>query len=79
MLPVYEENFLSCKSMYDWLQKFFQGRSKIVAEDRSGHPVLIVTKSTEQQVEEFIPADRRVTTDSKATAIALSHSLTYST
>ncbi|GFY11455.1 hypothetical protein TNCV_3182931 [Trichonephila clavipes] len=31
----------------------------IVDEDRSGRPVLIATKPTEQQVEELVRADRR--------------------
>ncbi|GFQ90228.1 uncharacterized protein TNCT_216001 [Trichonephila clavata] len=61
MLLVYEEKCLSRKALYNCVKKFSQGRSKIVDEDRSGHPVLIVTKSTEQQVEKLIRPDRRVT------------------
>ncbi|GFQ80529.1 uncharacterized protein TNCT_449351 [Trichonephila clavata] len=63
--------------MYNWMKTFSQGRSKIV-DDQGGRPVLIVTKSTEQQVEEFIRADRRVTIDSISTAIRCSHGLAYS-
>ncbi|GFY46617.1 hypothetical protein TNIN_281391 [Trichonephila inaurata madagascariensis] len=47
-------------------------------EDRSGRPVMIAIESTEQQVEEFIRADRRVTIDNLAMAIGRSHSLAYS-
>lgn len=78
MLLVYGEKCLSRKAVYNWVEKFSQGRSKIDDEDRSRCPVLIVTKSTKQQVEELIPADQRVTIDSIATAIGCSHGLAYS-
>jgi hypothetical protein len=61
MLPLYGDNCLSRKAVYKWMEKFSQGRSKIVNADRSRCPVLIASKATEQQVEEFIRADRRVT------------------
>ncbi|GFQ75332.1 hypothetical protein TNCT_520891 [Trichonephila clavata] len=60
------------------VQKSSHGLYKVVHEDRSGRPVLIATKSREQQVEELIRVDRRGTIDSIATAIGCSHGLTYS-
>ncbi|GFY01798.1 uncharacterized protein TNCV_1467892 [Trichonephila clavipes] len=72
------ERCLSNKAAYNWLKKFPQGRFKIVDEDRSGRPVLIATKSTEQQVEGLILADRRVTINSIATAIGCFHGLACS-
>ncbi|GFQ89055.1 uncharacterized protein TNCT_458931 [Trichonephila clavata] len=78
MLPVYGEKCLSGKAEYNWEKKFSQSRSKIVHEDRSGCSVLIATIPTEQQVEELIRADRRVTIDSIAAAIGCSHGLAYS-
>ncbi|GFY59659.1 hypothetical protein TNIN_210081 [Trichonephila inaurata madagascariensis] len=66
MPSVYGEMCLSNTAVYNWVKKFSQCHSKIVDEDRSGHPVLIPTKSTEQQVEELIQADRRETIDSNA-------------
>ncbi|GFY72273.1 hypothetical protein TNIN_390411 [Trichonephila inaurata madagascariensis] len=50
----------------------------MVDEDRNGRPVLIAAKSTEQQLEEFIRADRRVTINSITTAIGCLHSLACS-
>ncbi|GFS53221.1 uncharacterized protein TNIN_10711 [Trichonephila inaurata madagascariensis] len=57
MLRVNGKKCSSSKAVYKWVQKFSQGRSKIVDEDRSNHTVLIATKSTEQKVEELIRAD----------------------
>ncbi|GFU58695.1 hypothetical protein TNCV_932411 [Trichonephila clavipes] len=51
-------------------------RSKIVGEDRIGRPVLIAPKSTEQQLEELIRTDRKVTIDRMA--IGCSQDLAYS-
>ncbi|GFY79105.1 hypothetical protein TNIN_127911 [Trichonephila inaurata madagascariensis] len=55
-----------------------QGCSEIVGEDRSERPVLIAIKSAEQQVEELICADRRVTFDNIETVIECSYGLVYS-
>ncbi|GFY46284.1 hypothetical protein TNIN_187421 [Trichonephila inaurata madagascariensis] len=51
----------------------FASRSTIADDDRSVRPVLIPTKSTEQQVEELIWAGRRVTIDSIATFEKCAH------
>ncbi|GFT09807.1 hypothetical protein TNCV_415961 [Trichonephila clavipes] len=57
--------------------QFTERRSKIVKGDQRNHPFLVATKSTQQQVEEFIKDNRRVTKncvcDSIATAIGCSH------
>ncbi|GFR02677.1 hypothetical protein TNCT_563111 [Trichonephila clavata] len=57
MLPVYGEKCLPRKTVYNWAEKFFQGGSKIDDEDRRGHQILIETKSTERQMEEFSKND----------------------
>jgi hypothetical protein len=41
MSPVYGEKCLSRKAVHNWVDKFAQGRSKVVDEDRSGRPVQI--------------------------------------
>jgi hypothetical protein len=53
----------------NWVEKFSQGRSKVTADDRPGHPVEIATEATVQRMEELIQADRRITIDSVATAL----------
>jgi transposase len=41
MSPVYDEKCLSRKAVHNWVDKFAQGRSKVVDEHRSGRPVQI--------------------------------------
>jgi hypothetical protein len=54
MLSVYDWKCLSRKSFHNYVEKFFQGRSKV-----TGRPVEITAKVTVQWVEEFIRADRK--------------------
>ena len=63
MLTVYADKCLSRKAVHSWVEKFSQGRSKIVDEIRSGRPVEIATEASVQRVKEMIRADRRVTID----------------
>lgn len=58
-------------------RNFRKNRCNIRDEHRSEHPVLIATKLTEQQVEDFIQTHRRVTTDSMAMAVACLRGLAY--
>ncbi|GFR16848.1 uncharacterized protein TNCT_664921 [Trichonephila clavata] len=78
MLPVYGKKCLSRKAVYSWVKKILHCRSKIVDEDGCSSPVLIAIKSTKQQVEELIPAYRRVIINSIAMTIGCSHGLVYS-
>jgi hypothetical protein len=80
MFPVYGGKCLSRKAVHNCVQKFSQGRSKVADNGRLGRPVEFATEATVlQRVEELIGADRRITTDSVATALGCSHGLTYST
>jgi hypothetical protein len=73
MFPVYSGKCPSYKAVHNWVEKFSHGCLKV-----PGHPVEIVTEATVQLVEELIRADRRLTTDSVATALCCSHGLAYS-
>jgi hypothetical protein len=80
MFPVYGGKCLSRKAVHNCVQKFSQGRSKVADDGRLGRPVEIVTEATVlQRVEELIRTDRRITTDSAATALGCSYGLAYST
>jgi hypothetical protein len=79
MFPVYGGKCLSRKAVHNWVEKFSQGRSKVIDDARPGCPVEIVTETTVQQVEELISADRRLMKDSVATALGCSHGLAYIT
>jgi transposase len=78
MCPVYGGKCLSCKAVHNWVEKFYQGRSKVADDARPGRPVEIATEVTQQQLEELVRADRRTTTNSVATALGCTHGLAYS-
>jgi hypothetical protein len=78
IFPVYCGNSLSRKAVHNWVEKFSQGRPKVADDTRPGRPVAIATDATVQRVGEFIRADRKIMTDSVATALGCSHGLAYS-
>jgi hypothetical protein len=78
MFPVYGGKCLFCKAVHNWVEKFSQGRSKVMDDACPCCPVEIATDATVQQVEELIQADRRITKDSAATALGCSLGLAYS-
>jgi hypothetical protein len=57
---VYGRKCLSRKAVHNWVEKFFQGRSKVTDDAWQGHPVEIVTEATLQWEEKFILADKRL-------------------
>jgi transposase len=77
MIPVYDGKCMSRKVVSNWVKKFSQGYSKVAHDARPGRPVEIVTEATVQWVEELIRTDRRITTDSVATALGCSPGLAY--
>ncbi|BFZ08992.1 hypothetical protein BsWGS_12031 [Bradybaena similaris] len=78
MFPIYADKCLSRKVVHSWVEKFSQGRSKIVDEIQSGHPVETAAEASMQRVEEMIRADRRVMINYVASEIGCSHGLVYS-
>jgi transposase len=57
------------KAIDNWVEKFSQGRSKVAYNTGPGRPVDNAAEATAQRVEEQMRADRRITTDSIATAL----------
>jgi hypothetical protein len=66
IFPAYGGKCLSRKAFHNWVEKFYEGRSKVADDARPGRPVEIATEATVQRVEELIRADRRITIDSVA-------------
>jgi transposase len=60
---------VSRKAVHNWVRKFSRERSKVADDARPGRAVQIAKEATVQRVEELIRADRRITTNSVATAL----------
>lgn len=71
MFPVYGEKCLSRKAVYNWIENFSQGRSKLMDKGRTGRSVQIATNTTPRRVQEVIQADKQVTVDSIATLFTI--------
>jgi hypothetical protein len=48
VFPVYSGKCLSRKAVYNWVEKFSQGCSKVADDAQPGRPVEIVTETTVQ-------------------------------
>jgi hypothetical protein len=72
VFPVYGGKCLSRKAVHNWVEEFFQGRTKVVPDARLSCPVETAAEATVQRVEELIRAD------SVATALRRSRGLAYS-
>jgi hypothetical protein len=75
--PVYGGKCLSCRTVHSWVEKLTQGRLKVADDAWPGHPDELTIEAI-VWVEKLIGADRRITTDSVATALGCSHRLAYS-
>jgi hypothetical protein len=73
IFSVYGGKCLSRKAFHSCVEKFSQGHSEVADDTRLDRPVEIATEATVEMVEELIRADRRMTTDSVATALRCSH------
>ena len=77
MIQVYAEHCLSRMAVYNWVEKFENGRTMTNDADRSGRPVEIGTNDNLRKVEELIRENRRVTIDEVAAVIHCSHGQAY--
>jgi hypothetical protein len=78
MFPVCSGKCLLHKAVHNWVKKFSQGRSKVTDDAQQGCPVETAIEATVLWMEEVIRAERRIMTDSVATALGCSHGLAYS-
>jgi transposase len=46
VFPAYGGKCFSLNAVYNWVEKFSQGRSKVADDARSGRPVEIATEAT---------------------------------
>ena len=77
MIQVYAERCLSRMAVYNWVEKFENGRTMTDDADRSGRPMEIGTNDNLMKVEELIRGNRRVTIDEVAAVINCSRGQAY--
>jgi ribosomal protein S25 len=73
----YGDSCLSQGRVYEWLERFKNGRQNVGDEHQSGRPVSVVTETVKQQIEQRIHDCRWVTIDEIAVEFNMSHSSAY--
>ena len=64
--------------MYEWVERFQNGRQNVGDEHWSGRPVSMATETVKQQIEQRIRDHRRLTIDEIAVEFNMSHGSAYS-
>jgi transposase len=75
----YGDRCLSQGRVYEWVQRFQNGRQNISDEHRRGRPVSVANETVKQQIGQRIRDYRRVTIDEIALAFNMSHSSAFIT
>jgi transposase len=73
----YGDSCLSQGRVYEWVERFQNGRQKISDKHHRGSPVCVATETVKQQIWQRIRDYRRVTIDEIALAFNMSHSSAY--
>ena len=72
----YGNSVLSQRSVYEWIEKFKNGRTSVTHDEGAGPPVTVTNENIER-VREMILSDRRVTIDKVAYCLQISHGSAY--
>ena len=73
----YGNSALPRRSVYEWIEKFQQGRTSVKDEERAGRPSTSITDSNVEDARAMILENRRVTIDEVANHFELSHGSAY--
>jgi transposase len=73
----YGDSCLSQGRVYEWVERFQNGRQNVSDEHRSGRPVGVATKTVKQQSEKRIRDYRRVIIDEIAVQLNISQGSAY--
>ena len=73
----YRDSFLSQGRVYEWVERFQNGRENVSDEHRSGKPVSLATETVKQQIEQRIRDYRRVTIDKIVVELNTIHGSAY--
>jgi len=73
----YGDSCLSQERVYEWVERFQNGRQNVSDEHRRGRSVSVATGTVKQQIEQRIRDYRRVTIDEIAIEFNISHGSAY--
>ena len=73
----YGDSCLSQARVYEWVERFQNGRQNISEEHQRGRPASVATETLKQQIKQRIRDYRRVTIDEIAVAFNMSHNSAY--
>jgi len=73
----YVDSCLSQGRVYEWVERFQNGRQNVSDEHWSGRPVSVATETVKQQIEQRIRDYRQVTIDETAKEFNMSHGSAY--
>jgi hypothetical protein len=75
----YGDICLSQGRVYEWVERFQNGRNNVSDEHRSGRPVSVATNTVKQQIENRTRDRSRVNIDEIAVALNMTHGSAYDT
>ena len=73
----YGDNALPHRSVYEWIEKFKNGRTNMTHDEGAGRPSTSTIDEKIQQAREMVLANRRVAIDEVACSLQISHGSAY--
>jgi transposase len=73
----YGNSVLPQRSVYEWIEKFKNGRTSIMHEEGAGRPSMSTTDNNIERVRDMVLLDRRLTIDEVANHLQISHGSAY--
>lgn len=73
----YGNSVLPQRSVYEWIEKFKNGRTSVTHEEGAGRPSTATTDDNIERVRDMVLLDRRVTIDEVANRLQISHGSAY--
>ncbi|KAM9455822.1 protein GVQW3-like [Clarias gariepinus] len=73
----YGENVLSRRTVYEWIERFKEGRASVSHQEGAGRPATSTAHDNIERTRELILSNRHVTVDDVATHLQISHGSAY--
>jgi transposase len=78
MLVQYGDKCIGQSKVYEWVERFKNGRTNVTGEDRSGGPITSSTLTNVDRVNTLIQENRQITVSAVANVLDISYGSTYS-